>query len=134
MTTIEHPGLATRDILDRDAYLVRLVQESRSHRALNHPWLKTMSRAAFPDLGWALRDFAWNYRGYSAWFIHYLRAVIAQLDREDHRALLRENLAEEKGHLDPADREVLAEIGIDLRTVESVPHPVLFDRFCKGMA
>ena len=119
--------------LTSEEYIVELIEESRSHPALNHPWLEAMAECSFPDMAWAVRDFAWHYHGYSSWFPHYLAAVIGSMDREEHRELLQENLNEENGELGAEERATLKTVGIDPETVDGVPHPVLFRRFCRAM-
>jgi len=112
------------------AYLEQLIEESHRHPAMTHPWLRAIGSGELPDTAWALRDYAWHYHGYSAWFPRYLRAVIRRLDREDHRRLLEQNLSEEKGDLDPEDHAALREVGIEPESVVGIPHSVLFKRFC----
>jgi len=124
---------STRDAAARNRFLSQLIDESLSHPALNHPWLTAVASGSFADMAWVLRDYAWHYQGYSSWFPYYLKAVIENLDREDHKALLEENLREEKGVLGVDDREALREVGIDPATVSGVPHPELFRRFCRAM-
>ena len=31
-----------------------------SHPALNRPWLTAVAAGGFPDMAWALRDYAWD--------------------------------------------------------------------------
>lgn len=114
-------------------YIQELIEESQSHPALNHPWLKAMANCSFPDMAWAIRDFAWHYHGYSSWFPHYLRAVIGSMDREEHRDLLQVNLNEENGELGAEERATLKAVGVDPDTVDGVPHPVLFRKLCRAM-
>jgi pyrroloquinoline quinone (PQQ) biosynthesis protein C len=92
-----------------------------------------MAAGRFPNVAWALRDFAWHYNGYSEWFPRYLRAVIRRLEEPQHRRLLAENLAEEKGRLDDEERSTLLEIGIDPETVAGIPHSELFQQFCQAV-
>ena len=115
------------------AYINRLSEEGLNHPALTHPWLTAMAAGSFPDMVWALRDYAWHYQGYSSWFPYYLKAVINRLAEPSHRALLEENLREEKGHLGEDDCDALRRVGIDPATVQRVSHPELFRRFCTAM-
>lgn len=126
-------SLSPRDAAARNRFLTSLLDEALAHPALNHPWLTATAAGSFQDPAWALRDYAWHYHGYSSWFPYYLKAVIANLTDDDHRALLRENLEEEQGHLGAEDQEALREVGIDPATVDGVPHPELFRRFCRAM-
>lgn len=123
-TSVENTG---------DDCLERMGDEALSHPALNHRYLSAMSAGAFPDMAWAIRDYAWHYHGYSAWFPRYLQAVINRLEREDHRALLQVNLDEENGQLGEDEQASLRVLGIDPSSVDGVPHPALFRRFCTAM-
>lgn len=135
MTAIEQ--LAGRapdgELLDPVDDLEALVDESRRHPALSHPWLRRFAAASFPDMAAAMRDFAWNYYGYSAWFPRYLEAVISRLPDPAHRELLRHNLEEESGKLEEDGLAAIAAMGIDPSTVDGVPHPELFRRFCRAL-
>jgi pyrroloquinoline quinone (PQQ) biosynthesis protein C len=113
-----------------EAFLQKLIEESHRHPALTHPLLRDFGSGRLPDPAWAVRDFAWHYHGYSAWFPRYLRAVIRRLENEDHRRLLEQNLSEERGDLDPEDYAALREVGIAPESVVGIPHSVLFKRFC----
>lgn len=120
--------------LPADQYVDQLLEKAVSHEATRHRCLRR-----FSDGGYGSRsvDFArayarW-YHGYSAWFPHYLRAVIDRLDSAEHRTLLASNLAEEQGHLGDDDKAALQALGIDPASVEGVPHPRLFQRFCTAM-
>ena len=81
-----------------ESYLARLEQEALNHRAMNHPWIDAIENGRFADTRSAIRDFALQYAGYSAWFPNYLTAVISRLERDDHKELLGHNLEEEQGH------------------------------------
>jgi len=98
-----------------------------------HPWLQRLEANTLPDMRAALVDFAWHYYGYSQWFPRYLRAVIQRLEVPAHRALLAENLAEEKGHLSEEDCDTLRAIDIDPQSVAGIPHSLLFRKFCKSI-
>ncbi len=128
--------IATLDALDaaaRDGFLTALIDESRSHPALNHPWLTAVAAGDFPNMTWALRDYAWHCQGYSQWFPHYLKGVIHTLGRENPRVRLEENLKEENGVLGLEDQAALREVGIEPASVNGVPHQELFRRFCRAM-
>jgi len=126
-------SLSPRDAAARDRFLRELIDESLAHPALNHPWLTAVAAGSFEDMDWSLRDYAWHYHGYSSWFPYYLKAVISNLESPEHRALLEENLREEKGHLGAEDQEALRAVGVDPATVNGVSHPELFRRFCSAM-
>jgi pyrroloquinoline quinone (PQQ) biosynthesis protein C len=113
--------------------LDELVDEANAHPALHHPWLDAVANSTLPDPFGALRSFASTYHGYSCWFPRYLRAVIDRLEAPAHRELLLANLEEEKGHLGEEDRAALLAIGIDPASVDGIPHPELFRRFCRAM-
>jgi pyrroloquinoline quinone (PQQ) biosynthesis protein C len=118
---------------DHSAYLNGLVSESLGHPAVQHPWLEGIARGSFPDPLWSLRDFAWHYSSYSAWFTRYLQTVIDRLGSGEHQRLLAQNLAEENGQLDDDERATLSSIGIDPATVANVPHRELFRRMCRAL-
>jgi pyrroloquinoline quinone (PQQ) biosynthesis protein C len=113
--------------------LVALVAEAESHVAIHHPWLTALAAGTLPDPAWAVRDFAVAYHGYSQWFPRYLETVIRRLPDARHRALLAENLAEEKGELHEEDRQALMQVGIDPAQVEGIPHSRLFRDFCSAL-
>lgn len=127
---------APKKILARDsreAHLAQLIRESHAHAALNHDWLRRVGACAFGDMRWVMQDYAREYFGYSAAFPQYLETVIGKLENPEHRALLSHNLEEEQGEMGADDREELAKIGIDPETVDGVPHPELFRRFCEAI-
>src|SRR5262245_36236468 len=131
MTSIAIP--AGQSAPELDAQIRALVNESFAHRAVHHPYLQAFARGDFRDPLAAVRQYAWEYSGYSAWFPQYLRSVIDRLQRDDHRTLLLHNLEAEKGQLGEDDCEALRGVGIDPATVMGVPHPVLFRRFCYSL-
>ncbi len=111
-----------------------LQERACQHRAVHHPWLLTFAGGGFGDRTQEVAQrFARWYSGYSKWFPHYLVAVIERVTDEDHRAALRQNLAEEKGRLEDDERGTLLEHGVDPADVDGVPHPELFRRFCSAM-
>lgn len=132
MTTIcTAPSLHAND--NDDSGLERLVRESLQHRAVRHPLLSRFGNCDLPDMTKALRRYALEYSGYSAWFPRYLMAVIARLPNPEHRHKLEHNLEEEQGHLGADDCEELRKVGINPATVAGVPHPILFRRFCDAL-
>lgn len=116
-----------------ETFVTDLTEQSLRHPAVTHPWLQRLEANTLPDMRAALVDFAWHYYGYSQWFPRYLRAVIQRLEVPAHRALLAENLAEEKGHLSEEDCDTLRSIDIDPQSVAGIPHSQLFRRFCKSI-
>jgi len=96
--------------------------------AVTHPYLQAIHRGDFPDVDGALRDFAHQYGVYSLRFTDYLSAVIANLRDPKHRAILEENLEEERGHLH--DVELPADV---VATIDGHPHAELFKLFQTAM-
>ena len=113
--------------------LPTLIQEALASRGVHHPFLRRFASGDLPDPAGALRVYAREYSGYSAWFPRYLKAVIARLSSAAHRERLSHNLQEEQGVLDGAYCEELRRRRIDPSTVYGVPHPQLFTRFCRAV-
>ena len=113
--------------------LAPLVQEALASRGVHHPFLRRFASGDLPDPAAALRAYAWEYSGYSAWFPRYLKAVIGRLSSAEHKERLSHNLQEEQGLLDGDDCAELRRLGIDPSTVRGVPHPQLFARFCRAV-
>lgn len=111
-----------------------LATRALAHRAVHHPFLLTLASGGFePQSLEVARKFAHWYHGYSSCFPVYLNTVIHSLEKPEHRALLKENLREEKGYIDPHDYDIIKSSGISLKDVENIPHPVLFDRYCDAV-
>ena len=106
-----------------------LIEESLSHRAVNHPYLQALNDGNLPCVKYALKDFAAQYYGYSLHFPRYLTSVISRLDNHHHRKSLLENLTEESGIYEDDELNELKNIGIEREWVENIPHPILFKRF-----
>jgi pyrroloquinoline quinone (PQQ) biosynthesis protein C len=106
-----------------------LIDESLSHRAVNHPYLKALGNGDLPCVNYAMMDFAKQYYGYSLYFPRYLTSVISKLDKHSHRKSLLENLTEESGTYEEEELDELKNFGIDREWIEHIPHPVLFKRF-----
>lgn len=106
-----------------------LVEESLSHRAVHHPYLKALGDGDLPCINYALKDFATQYYGYSLHFPRYLTSVISKLDNHNHRKSLLENLTEESGIYEEDELAELKSIGIEPEWIENIPHPILFKRF-----
>ena len=106
-----------------------LIEESLSHRAVNHPYLAALDNNDLPDTDWALRDFADHYYGYSLHFPRYLTTVISKLETPAHRHSLLQNLTEESGIYDDEEYAELAAVGVEREWIEGIPHPQLFRRF-----
>lgn len=113
--------------------LSSLLDEASEHPALNHIWLDHIAEHKYVNMGWALRDYAYQYHGYASAFPTYLDAVINKLDDDRHRQALKHNLDEEKGKLDAIDAEVLTRAGIDVTAIDGVSHPGLYRRFCNAL-
>lgn len=105
-----------------------LLEKALSSKAVDHPYLKGLREGAFPDMEQVIRDFAFQYGGYSSGFINYVDAAIEGLSQQKHRDVLYENLAEEKGNFDPSDAppELKASIA-------GVPHSLLFRQFQESL-
>lgn len=118
---------------DNHSHLASLLQEAGNHPALNHIWLDNIARHEYPSMTWALRDYAYQYHGYASAFPIYLKSVIGKLEDEKHRKALEHNLDEERGKIDAIDAGILTAAGIDASTVDGVPHPLLYKRFCHAL-
>ena len=112
-----------------DAFLDALTDSALNHRAVHHPYLRSLRHCDLPDLQWALADFAHQYSGYSIHFQRYLTLVISLLTNASHRSILLENLNEEAGVYDIRELATLERAGISAEWIEGVPHPELFRRF-----
>lgn len=115
------------------AFLQRVSQEARNHRAVHHPYLRALASDSLSDSLWALKDFARHYHGYSAYFPRYLRSTIDQLSAPGHREALTENLTEESGQYPEDDLRALRQAGISAEWIVGVPHPELFRRFAHAL-
>ncbi|MDE0960731.1 MAG: iron-containing redox enzyme family protein [Planctomycetota bacterium] len=125
LTSVADPG--DQDI---EKFLQRVTQEGTAHRAVNHPYLLALRDHSFPDMKWALADFAGQYHGYSSHFPRFLTTVIGRLEKPEHRMALMENLTEEAGNYESAELDELVDIGVEKEWVDGIPHPALFRRFC----
>jgi pyrroloquinoline quinone (PQQ) biosynthesis protein C len=97
-------------------FVVALKREAAAHPAVHHPYLKRLAAGDLPRIDTALRDYAFQYRFYGAEFPSYLEGVIGSLKSDQHRSVLRQNLAEEKGDPESDDRD-------------KMPHTRLFGLF-----
>ncbi|MCB9887816.1 MAG: iron-containing redox enzyme family protein [Planctomycetes bacterium] len=120
-------------LLGLDADIAALEREASTHPAVHHPFLQRFARGEHADPRHAIRTYAREYSGYSRCFPQYLESVIARLPEARHRELLLHNLEEERGHLGADDCEALRAVGIEPATVDGVPHPQLFRRFCAAL-
>lgn len=98
------------------------------HPVLTHEYLQRMEAAAFPDIHFALKDFAQQYYAYSRHFRVYVGIVLSKLKHEKHRALLMHNIEEENGILHEDDLQKLEQQGIKSAWVKGVPHVQLWNR------
>ncbi|MET1256776.1 TenA family transcriptional regulator [Aliikangiella maris] len=110
-----------------------LVEEAIQHDAINHPYLSALANGDLPNPQLALKDFAAQYQGYTAWFMRYLTATIAKCEKYEHRKALLDNVNEESGNLDQHEVQLLESIGIKEEWVQGIPHNILFQRFQKAM-
>lgn len=101
---------------DASDFVAALCREAGEHPAVHHPYLKRLASGDLPDIGFALRDYAYQYSFYGSEFPSYLEGVIGGLEDPAHREVLRSNLEEEKGDAESADPSEL-------------PHVELFRRF-----
>ena len=109
-------------------FIAALRAEVLDSDAVNHPYLQVFQDGDFPDVDRAFQDFAFEYGCYSEAFTRYVSAVIANLDNEQHRAILQANLAEEQGNAHDADLPPAV-----LATVAGQPHTVLYRRFQEAL-
>ncbi len=119
--------------VDPARYVQMLASEALSHRAVGHPYLKTLAEGAFKDMRWAIADFARQYYGYSIHFPRYLMTVMSRLEDHHHRAALLENLNEESGSYGPDELTNLARAGVKPEWVRGVPHSELFKTFSESV-
>lgn len=133
MSTATLHSSADRAALADASTTARAVDELKAaalrHRAIRHPYLKAMAAGDLPDSLGALADFARQYHGYSSHFPRYLCAVIARLERPEHRQALLDNLSEESGHYEAEELATLQGVGINPAWIEGIAHPELFRRF-----
>lgn len=92
--------------------------------AVIHPYLTALCEGQLPDMPLAFKDFALNYGAYSSNFTHYITATIDGLGRQEHKDVLRANLAEEQGHI--GDIVLPKAVAAD---IEGKSHASLFRRF-----
>lgn len=111
------------------AYVEELSRSAFSHRGVCHSYLKKLAASEFPDMHWALADFAHHYYAYSSHFPRYLTALISRLEQPEHRTSLLENLTEEAGHYEEDELAALEQIGVEREWIVNIPHPLLFQRF-----
>ena len=110
------------------SFIERMSTEALASTAVNHPYLDAFCDGSFPNIEFALKDFACQYGIYSAQFIRYLSAVIKNLESEEHQQILQTNVCEEKG--DTHDFDLPADI---LASVAGQPHALLFRRFQEAL-
>jgi hypothetical protein len=132
------PALATLRqasdaVLEATEAVDDLVREALDHPAVHHPYLNDLKQGNLPDMGYALKDFAQQYYGYSSHFPRFLTALISRLEQPAHRAALVANLTEESGQYQASELAELFALGIDPSWVEGIPHPELFQRFRQAM-
>lgn len=106
-----------------------LLDESLSHRAANHPYLKALRDNDLPCISYALKDFAEQYYGYSLYFPRYITSAISRLEDTNHRENLLDNLTEESGLYQDSQLISFGRMGIDPEWVRNIPHTNLYKRF-----
>lgn len=111
-----------------DNFIKRICDEALNSAAVNHPYLSAFSKGEFPDVDFAIKDFAYHYGLYNIHFIRYLSAVIAGLSNDEHKQILLSNLDEEKGnvHDSALPHDVLA-------SIDQQSHTQLYRRFQKAV-
>ncbi len=109
-------------------FIERISDDVLESTAVNHPYLQAMRKGEFPDLKFALKDFAFQYGLYGTPFISYLSAVIENLSNVEHRQILQANLAEEEGNAHDAD--LPSEL---LESVVKQSHVQLYRRFQEAL-
>lgn len=109
-------------------FIKRVSDEVLDSAAINHPYLQAMREGSFPNMRLAFKDFAFQYGFYSSQFVHYLSAVIENLQDAKHKQILLSNLDEEKGN--SHDIELPPDV---LESVGRQPHTQLFSRFQKAL-
>jgi pyrroloquinoline quinone (PQQ) biosynthesis protein C len=78
-------------------FINSLCYEAMNHKAVNHPYLKSLAAGEFKCTKTALREYAFQYSFYSSWFTKYLTGVINSLTKDEHKHELKHNLDEELG-------------------------------------
>ncbi|MFK7793983.1 MAG: iron-containing redox enzyme family protein [Gammaproteobacteria bacterium] len=109
-------------------FIKRISDEALNSTAVNHPYLNAFSRGEFPDMNFAIKDFAYHYGLYNVHFIPYLIAVIDSLSSDKHKQILQSNLDEEKGNVHDVDlpADVLA-------SIDKQSHTQIYRRFQKAV-
>jgi pyrroloquinoline-quinone synthase len=110
------------------AFIKGISAQALNSAAVNHPYLRAMSKGDFPNIDMAFKDFAFQYNLYSARFTRYVSAVIDNLGNAEHKQILLTNLAEEKGVVN--DAELPPDV---LASVTGQPHSNLFRRFQESL-
>lgn len=115
-----------------DHYADRFIEGIRAEvldsAAVNHPYLIALNTGEFPDVQWALQDFAFQYGLYNARFTHYVSAVIGNLRDPAHKQIMLANLAEEHGDTEGVD--LSAEV---MASIAGLPHASLYQRFQQAL-
>ena len=118
----------TKDVIKKHssgaAFVKYVRDEVFASTAINHPYLQAISKGDFPNLEFALKDFAYQYGLYSAKFSCYLSAVIENLSNIEHKQILQLNLAEENG--DTHDVDLPSEV---VSSIANQSHVQLYQRF-----
>jgi pyrroloquinoline quinone (PQQ) biosynthesis protein C len=108
----------------KDDFIKRISDEVLDSTAVNHPYLSAMSKGDFPDVDFAIKDFAYHYGLYNSQFIRYLSAVIDGFSNDKYKQILQSNLDEEKGNVH--DTDLPADV---LANINNQSHTQLYRRF-----
>ncbi len=109
-------------------FVDRLTAEAVESSAVEHPYLQSLVDGSLPQMNAALKDFAFQYGLYSRHFIKYVAAVSEQLADEQHRQILKNNIAEEQG--DTHDVELPDDV---LAEIDGLSHRALYARFTNAL-
>lgn len=112
----------------RDDFIKYKCDEVLNSTAVNHTYLSLFSQAKFPDMDFAIKDFAYYYGLYNIHFISYLSAVISNLSNPKHKQILLSNLDEEKGNVH--DFALPPDV---LASIDQQSHTQLYRRFQKAV-
>ena len=116
--------LQTPSNLLSDRFIDHLTKAVLNSPAVNHPYLDLLADGENDQFEKIISDFALQYGLYSGRFVHYVLAVIANLEDKSHQSILQENLDEEYGN---AHDVTLPDDVMD--SIIGQPHTLLFKRF-----
>ena len=105
-------------------FIDHLTKTALHSSAVNHRYLDLLAAGGDRQFEKVISDFALQYGFYSDRFVHYVLAVIANLDDKVHQRILQGNLDEEYGNTHDV---MLPEDVMD--SIVGQPHTLLFKRF-----